>query len=221
VKRVLVVGGSRGIGLAITTHFKQRGDAVFITARYGIEDICDRLGVYGAHGHVAQDAHDIVRKAHLALGGLDIVINTAGTISGRDNAVIETNVLGTWRLCQEALVYRPESIVLFSGGGVGGPHPGADVDALYTATKAAVVQMAECLAARYPGTRVNSVAPGQVATRLTGWQGASADAAVALVDWLTSAAGRHVTGRLVSVREGTEYWAEPEPEAGKLRRIMP
>jgi NAD(P)-dependent dehydrogenase (short-subunit alcohol dehydrogenase family) len=197
-KRVLVTGGATGIGLAVAAHFAAAGAAVCVVGRRAavVAEAMASLHVDGFAGDVLD--HCIAERAADRLGGLDVLVNAAG-VNDDELAMVLTNVLGAYRVCRAALECGARHVVLFSGGGVGGPAPGVGVSPLYTATKAAVVQLAECLARAHPGARVNACAPGAVATAMTGGHGDHPDKAVALIAWLCSDAC-DVTGQLVSVR---------------------
>ena len=94
--RVLIAGGSRGIGLAIATAFARHGARLGLCARGidGLQRARDTLQAGGAQVHVqACDLADPaqiqawVEAAATALGGIDIVVNNAsGFGHGNDDA---------------------------------------------------------------------------------------------------------------------------------------
>ncbi|MBO9832396.1 SDR family NAD(P)-dependent oxidoreductase [Xanthomonas phaseoli pv. dieffenbachiae] len=95
-QRVLIAGGSRGIGLAIAEGFVRGGAHVSICARNaaGLAQAADALAAHGTPVHTLAcdlaDAAQIdayVQAAAQALGGLDVVINNAsGFGHGNDDA---------------------------------------------------------------------------------------------------------------------------------------
>jgi 3-oxoacyl-[acyl-carrier protein] reductase len=105
--RVLVTGGSSGIGRATALTLRERGAAVAICARDAsrVEAAAGELGATGIVGDVSveEDADRVVATAIEALGGLDVLINNAGfgrfaplldlDIADLD-AVMATNVRG-------------------------------------------------------------------------------------------------------------------------------
>jgi cyclic-di-GMP-binding biofilm dispersal mediator protein len=235
-KKVLIVGGSRGIGYALAWHFKKiRKDDVCIVARTAeeVELAGKTLRAKWFQGDIREA--DICEKSRELLGGLDIVISTAGVfemtdvpgVSGTISPLdfLNINVLGPFRICKSAakILAHGGSIVLFSGGGVGGPDVGKDCSALYAASKAAVVQLTECLAREHPELRINAVAPGRVATKMRDGIGSTPAGTIHCVDWLCSDEAKNVTGRLVSVTRDGGVWTSRElgEDWGKLRRLMP
>ncbi|WUX11717.1 SDR family NAD(P)-dependent oxidoreductase [Streptomyces niveus] len=113
-KRVLVTGGSRGIGAAIALTLARNGADVAISyerAADRAQDIVDQIDREGQHGIAVQansadpDANErLVEHAVRDLGGLDILVNNAGTIRHGDlvdlspddiSTVLHVNVRGT------------------------------------------------------------------------------------------------------------------------------
>ena len=85
-QRVLIAGGSRGIGLAIAQAFVRSGAKVSLCARNpnGLADAAAQLAAHGAPVHTfacdLADAAQIERYVHAAaqaLGGLHVVVNNA------------------------------------------------------------------------------------------------------------------------------------------------
>jgi 3-oxoacyl-[acyl-carrier protein] reductase len=86
-KRVLISGGSSGIGLATAQRFLEEGTRVFLAGldRREVDSALAGLGprgeVYGLACDVSLegDVARMVAAAHRALGGIDVLINNAGT----------------------------------------------------------------------------------------------------------------------------------------------
>lgn len=211
---IVIVGGSRGIGRALGDRFRARGDFVVSASRGEPRDF---------YMDVRRDGNmqDLFRMIIDVRGApVDAVICCAGSYSDSDEDIVLTNVLGAWRVAIASCIRMQlgGSVVLMSGGGVGGPRPGSTCPAIYAATKAAVVQMVECLAREFPAVRINAVAPGPINTGLTDHGGDTPDKTVAFVEWLLDQ--KHISGRLLSVKWDTpEMWANPSDELGKLRRV--
>src|SRR6266516_2668535 len=86
-KRVLISGGSSGIGLATGHRFLEEGSRVFLT---GLDprEVDSALAVLGPSGEVSGLACDVslegdvarmIEAAHRAFGGIDVLVNNAGT----------------------------------------------------------------------------------------------------------------------------------------------
>ena len=178
-RRVLVVGGTSGIGLGTALAFSRLGARILATganeaerARAAAEDHASDIEF------AALDVRD--GPAVTALVGrlerLDVLVNAAGVIR-RDQEhdpdvfadVLAINLTGTMRVSSTAkpklvetqgCVINVASMLTFFGG--------ARVPA-YSASKGGVGQLTKSLAAAWAaeGVRVNAVAPGWIATPLT------------------------------------------------------
>jgi uncharacterized oxidoreductase len=101
-KRVLVTGGSSGIGLALSEAFLARGARVVICGRRkaALEDAAAQLGAAGGDVHqvdgdvaVDADRDRVLAFALATLGGLDVLVNNAGVVrAGRLEAISEAEI---------------------------------------------------------------------------------------------------------------------------------
>jgi 3-oxoacyl-[acyl-carrier protein] reductase len=177
-KRVIVCGGSRGIGRAIALGFAQAGAGVSICAR-GAETLELTRREIAAHGHAAHagtcdlgDAEAINRYiagAAAALGGIDVLVNNASGFGSSDDAA-------GWAISVAvdlmAIVHATHAALPFLKQSKGAVVNTSSISAMrsaarqppYGAIKAAVIHYTNTQAALYArdGIRVNGVAPGSV-----------------------------------------------------------
>jgi NAD(P)-dependent dehydrogenase (short-subunit alcohol dehydrogenase family) len=180
-RRIVVTGGSMGIGAAIAHALAERGAGLVLIAR-GAEELEATLAGLPGDGHEAHPFdvgdEDAWREIAPQLGELHglvcaaALLDPVGPIGSyepeRFRRTLEVNVVGTLLAvhhCLPALRASAGAIVTFSGGGGTRPLPRFDA---YAASKAAIVRLSENLAAEREesGVRVNCVAPGFVATRM-------------------------------------------------------
>ncbi|WP_035749026.1 SDR family oxidoreductase [Arthrobacter sp. 35W] len=192
--RILVTGGTSGIGAALVRESLRAGHTVFTTGRdagrlAAFLGSCSDLG--DVHGMVANAGDwDQTRTAAAAavdaMGGIDVAVANAGFSAAGDLAdgdpqvwrdMVLTNVYGPAILAKATLpqltANRGHMVLIGSTAGRK-VYPGN----LYTATKWAVTGYAESLRQQVVGTgvRVLHIAPGHVDTPL--WKEAP-DAAIA------------------------------------------
>lgn len=185
--RVLVTGGSKGIGLGIATVFASAGAKVAITARTtdDLNAAADRLRAKGAaevatiSGDVASraGAAAIVEDAVAALGGLDVLCANAGIfpetrlkdLTEEDvDRIFDVNVKGTLFAVQAAIPALETSgrgrVIVTSS--ITGPITGYPGWSHYGATKAAQLGFLRTAAIELAPARitVNAILPGNVAT---------------------------------------------------------
>lgn len=172
-KRVLVTGGSRGIGRAIVAGFLNEGARVATCARGegSLLGMADELGSNGELHHQVCDLADpaavvdFVAWAAATLGGIDIVVSNVSAMNARDFEIgYEVDIRGMHTLIDEAIVHLEH-------------HAGANVVAIgsragsigsilpaYSAYKAATVSYMKSLGIRHAkrGIRFNCVSPGDI-----------------------------------------------------------
>lgn len=180
--RVLVTGGSNGIGLAVARSFRDAGAAVVVTGRRPhARDYDQDLAGLTYHPLDVRDGDAIARLA-ASLDDLDVLVNNAGanvppTPGEWDPAIFDdslrVNLSSAFRLavaCKPMLERSP-----FDGGAsvlnVASMASFAAVPAVpgYAAAKAGIVQLTMNLAVAWASTgiRVNAIAPGLIETNMT------------------------------------------------------
>jgi 3-oxoacyl-[acyl-carrier protein] reductase len=187
-KRVLVTGASTGIGAAAAVAFAEQGALVALHYREHEAEaraVGARIAALNAK-HVLLRAEltergaagKLVEQAAQALGGLDILINNAGSLITRrpfaelDDALIDSvfdlNLRAVIHAVRAAIPYLEKSpaAAVINVGSIAGLAGGGPGSALYASSKAFIHNLTRHLArdlgAR--GIRVNTVSPGVIAT---------------------------------------------------------
>jgi NAD(P)-dependent dehydrogenase (short-subunit alcohol dehydrogenase family) len=174
-KQAVVIGGTSGIGRAIADRLLASGFEVLVTGVSGKVGDDLRPGMRS----VTLDVSDLaaIDAFFGALDAVDVLVNCAGTNRRRGQEfdpdvfeyIVRVNLLGTMRACYAAyplLKRQGGSIVniasMFSTFGSG------SIPA-YASSKAAVVALTKSLAIAWAADsiRVNAIAPGFIATKLT------------------------------------------------------
>ncbi len=224
-RRVVVAGGSKGIGRAIALEFAAEGAAVSICARgvEALEATKADMARFGGVVHAAScDLSDnaaiqaYIPAAAAALGGIDILINNASGFGKSDDEQswdlsLTVDVLATVRGSREALPFLeqgrdPAIINIASGAGI---NP-AVRNAAYGASKAAVIHYTKTQAATLArkGIRVNCIAPGSVEFPGGSWEKRKTDAP-ALYDRILNAIPAGRLGRPEEIARVVVFLASP------------
>lgn len=225
--RVLVTGGARGIGAAVVTTFLEQGARVAVGARsmesfeafrrsHGSDGVVPAIGEIGDREQSARVVAEAVRR----LGGLDVLVNSAGVFAevpfaevtqSHWDATMRVNAGGTFFCSQAALPALRESRgnvvnIASDAGLIGYPNGCA-----YSASKAAVVNLTRAMAVELAREiRVNCVCPGNVDTDMIQRAAAAAPDPQAYLD---KAQRRAPVGRMARPREvaaAVLYLASPE-----------
>jgi NAD(P)-dependent dehydrogenase (short-subunit alcohol dehydrogenase family) len=169
-KKVVVVGGSSGIGLATAELAKADGADVTIASRNAerVKAAAQRLNVAGLVADVTSD--DSVAKLFAECGPVDHVVVTAAqlrtgpfkTVAMEDvRATLEGKFWGAWRCARAAEIKPGGSLTLVSGFLSVRPRPNS---AIVSAANAAIESLARALALELEPVRVNCVSPGIIDT---------------------------------------------------------
>ncbi len=243
---VIVTGAGSGLGRAIATLFARLGANLAISGRdeEKLETAAAFLRGFGgdvfAHAFTIRDidaVNGFIDLVHERFGGLDVLVNNAGgqfpqaaidyTPKGW-NAVIDTNLNGSWWMMQAAArkwigAIKPGSIVNI----VADIWRGMPGMAHTCAARAGVIYLSKSIAVEWAPhkLRVNCVAPGCCET--TGFgnyppEGAKTyyeanpmlragdewDVAEAVV-YMAGASGKFITGEVLTVDGGQQLWGDP------------
>ena len=190
MRKVVVLGGTKGIGRAVARRLVARGDRVALLGRQAVDLAASAadLVARGASEPPVTVVMDLAEPATFdgalaeaarALGGFDTVVVTAGAFGTQDaleadaaarDRVLATNFTHTIQFCEAA-----RTRLLAAGGGtlcvlgsVAGDRARKPV-VLYGATKAGVAYYMNGLDARYraAGLKAVLVKPGFVRTGMT------------------------------------------------------
>lgn len=197
-KRVLVTGGTRGIGAATVRRFLDAGAHVAIAGRSDASfdrwrDELRASNAVAVTGDIGRpdSCRKLVADAIDRLGGLDVLVNSAGVyeespVAGIDEAhwtrAISVNLGGTFFCSQAALPALTESggniVNIASESGLVGYLNAA----AYCAAKGGVVNLTKAMAWELaPAIRVNCVCPGNVDTDMMRGAGALTEDEVAFM----------------------------------------
>src|SRR6266487_4565766 len=194
--RVIVTGGTRGIGAGIAQGFLRSGAQVMVCARNepASPPAADGRTVSFTRADVRDpaQARRLIEAGADQFGGVDVVISNAGgsppvaaaTASPRFHAkVIELNLIAPLQVAQAAntvMQEQPDGGPTIIIGSVSGTRPSPGT-AAYGAAKAGLHQLATSLAVEWaPKVRVNSVVVGPVATEASHLHYGDADGVAAV-----------------------------------------
>jgi NAD(P)-dependent dehydrogenase (short-subunit alcohol dehydrogenase family) len=183
-KRILVTGGTKGIGEAVVNRLQRGGGIVLTTAR-NIPAGCKSEQFIQADVSTRAGADRVVKTTLERLGGLDILINSLGGSSAPGGGALalndeiwqqefELNLFSAVRLDRGFLpaMLKQGSGVIIHVSSIQRTLPLHEATLAYAAAKAALTNYSKGLSKDVSprGIRVNSVAPGftetEAATRL-------------------------------------------------------
>ncbi len=235
MRTVLITGGSRGMGAAMTRRFARAGDRVFFTWLRSEKEalaLCRETGAEAVRADVSSgaQAEEAVREVLDRTGQVDVLICNAGVglnkmlvDTGDEDfrRVMDTNVYGTFAMMRAALpgmFWRRKGCILTVSSIWG--QSGASCEAVYSASKAAVIGLTQAVARETAGAgiRVNCIAPGMIDTAMNAHLSGEEKAAIAeeipmgrmglpeevaeVAFFLASDAAGYLTGQVIPVNGG-------------------
>jgi NAD(P)-dependent dehydrogenase (short-subunit alcohol dehydrogenase family) len=169
-KKVVVIGGSSGIGLATAELATSQGAEVVVASRSAakLDPVAERLKVTAISADVTSDQS--VAELFKRTGPVDHVVLTAAqlrtgpfkTVAMEDvRATMEGKFWGAWRVAREAEIRPGGSLTLVTGFLSVRPRPNS---AIISAANGALESLARALALELAPVRVNAVSPGVIDT---------------------------------------------------------
>ena len=219
-KVALITGGGRGIGRAIAMAYAREGAKLALCARTGseLEQTCQEIralktdcSAWTCDVSLADPVKELVAKVKQQFGRIDILVNNAGVMTRpvsiteldvkKWDYTIAVNLRGSFLVTQAVL---PSMIQQKSGSIINvsssiGRAAYANFIA-YATSKWGLEGFTQTLAAetRSSNIRVNSVDPGYVATKLTGYHGSKPELVTDVFVYLASDEASSVTGKMLT-----------------------
>lgn len=184
MRRVLISGGSRGIGRACVEAFARNGDLVAFIYRSretAAAEVAKATGAVAIQADISDpdEARRVLSEAEAALGGpMDVLINNAAVswigqmqdmTDSEWRAVLDTNLSGAFYLSRGVVsgMVRSHYGRIVNIGSMWG-KVGASCEVAYSATKAGIRGLTMAMAKEFglSGITVNCVEPGFIATEM-------------------------------------------------------
>ncbi len=185
--KVLITGGSRGIGAACVRAFCKRGDRVVFFYRASSREVVERLemetGAYGIQADVSDSkavTEAVAQAAQWLGGGIDVLVNNAGVaqiklfsdLTDEDwRRMMATDLDGMFYVSRAVskMMIRQQHGKIVNIGSMWGKC-GASCEVHYSAAKAGVRGMTMALAKELGPSHimVNCVEPGVIDTEMNG-----------------------------------------------------
>lgn len=181
--KILITGGSRGIGRACVEYFSSLGHQtafIYKQSHESAKELTDKTNAIAICADIS-DSHSAsaaVYAAYHKLGGIDVLINNAGIsqiklfsdITDEDwQTMINTNLSSAFYITREVskIMVAQKSGRIINIGSMWG-KTGASCEVHYSATKAALRGMTMSLAKELgpSGITVNCIEPGVIATEM-------------------------------------------------------
>lgn len=188
-KVVVVTGGSRGLGRAMSQAFAEAGASVAVASRKGdaciavAEELTRRTGndAYGTSCHVGnwEDCDRLIDEVMQRYGRIDVLVNNAGlsplypslpkVTEALFDKVLAINLRGAFRLSSLAgpIMAERDGGSIINVSSIAAVRPGP-LELPYAAAKAGVNAMTVGMARAFgPTVRVNAIMPGLFLTDIS------------------------------------------------------
>ena len=219
-KVALITGGGRGIGKAVATAYAREGAKLALCARSGDEldqTVMElrRLDVevegWPCDVSLAEPVKALMANVAKTFGRIDVLVNNAGVMT-RPTPILEVdvkkwdytiavNLRGPFLVTQAALpmMIEQKSGSIINVSSMIGRGAYANFIA-YATSKWGLEGFTQTLSAetRPLNVRVNSVEPGYVATKLTGYSGSKPESVTDVFVYLASDESKSVSGQMLS-----------------------
>lgn len=169
-KKVVVIGGSSGIGLSTAELAKKQGAEIILAARNAVklDTAAARLNAMAIPTDVTSDESvaDLFRRTgpvdHVVLTAAQLRTGPFKTVAMDDvRATMEGKFWGAWRVAREAKICNGGTLTLVTGFLSIRPRPNS---AIISAANGALESLARALALELAPVRVNAVSPGVIDT---------------------------------------------------------
>jgi 3-oxoacyl-[acyl-carrier protein] reductase len=219
-KVALITGAGRGIGKAVATAYAREGAKLALCARTPgelDETVTELRGLKAqAEGWICDvslegPVKELIANVQKQFGRIDVLVNNAGVMTrpaplpevdvSKWDYTIAVNLRGPFLVTQAALpiMMKQKSGSIINVSSMMGRGAYANFTA-YATSKWGLEGFTQTLAAEARSTniRVNSVEPGYVATKLTGYSGSKPESVTEAFIYLASDESKGVTGKMLS-----------------------
>ncbi|QMV73411.1 SDR family oxidoreductase [Comamonas piscis] len=188
-QRILVTGGTSGIGASTALHFAHAGASVLAIGLDAQGPHAPRHPRIACHELDITDS-DLLNQTMAALPRLDALVNAAGISRHGDEyqpeafaQVLQINLVATMQACMAAAPHLQKSRGCIVNVASMYSYFGSKDRPAYSASKGGIVQLTRSLAQTWAeaGVRVNAVAPGWIATPLSEGLMADSEASKAIL----------------------------------------
>ncbi len=219
-KVAVITGGARGIGKAIAMAFAQEGAKLAICARTAPEIEATVKEIHSLKAQckgwpcdvsLEEPAREFIASVHKEFGRIDILVNNAGVMTRpvpmtqlevkKWDYTLAVNLRGPFLVTQAVLpiMTKQKNGAIINVSSMIGRGAYANFIA-YATSKWGLEGFTQTLAAeaRSANIRVNSVDPGYVATKLTGYNGSKPESVTDVFVYLASDEAKGITGKMLS-----------------------